>query len=49
MIIHEHFFTVPVASTNDQKIPNHPLNHASQQIHGYNFKDAIMPLVSAFH
>jgi len=41
MIIH--------ASKDDPRIGNHPLNHDSRQIHGYNFKDAIMPLVGIFH
>jgi len=49
MIIHEHFFTVPTCSIEDPRNENHPLNHSSQQIHGRNFKDAIMPLVSVFH
>jgi hypothetical protein len=49
MIIHEHFFNVPTTSQEDPRICQHPLNHASRQMHGHNFKDAIMPLVSVFH
>jgi hypothetical protein len=49
MIINEHFFHVPTASIDDPRIGQHPLNHASRQIHGINFKDAIIPLVSVFH
>jgi hypothetical protein len=49
MIIHEHFFTVPTCSIEVPRNENHPLNHSSRQIHGRNFKDAIMPLVSVFH
>jgi hypothetical protein len=48
MIINEHFFTVPSSSKEDPRFRNHPLNHATRQIHGLNFKDAIMPLVSFF-
>jgi hypothetical protein len=49
IIINEHFFHVPIASIDDPRISQHPLNHASRQIHGINFKDAIIPLVSVFH
>jgi len=49
MIINEHFFHVPTASIDDPRNSQHPLNHASRQIHGINFKDAIIPLVSVFH
>jgi hypothetical protein len=49
MITKEHFFTIPSTSLDDPRIQNHPLNLASQNIGGYGFKDAIMPLVSVFH
>ncbi len=49
MIIHEHFFTVPSASKDDPRTRHHPLNHASRQINGHSFKDAVLPLVSVFH
>jgi len=49
MITHEHFFTVPSARKDDPRIRKHLLNHASRQINGHNFKDAITPLVSVFH
>jgi hypothetical protein len=49
IIINEHFFTVPSSSNEDPRCRNHPLNHATRQLHGLNFKDAIMPLVSVFH
>jgi len=49
MIIHEHFFTVPSASNDDPRTRHHPLNHASRQINGHSFKDAVLPQVSVFH
>jgi hypothetical protein len=49
MIIHEHFFTVPMATTDDPRAANNPLNLSSRNIHGHNFKDAVLPLVSVFH
>jgi hypothetical protein len=49
MIIHEHFFTVPSCPVEDPRTGNHRLNHASQNIHGRDLKDALIPLVSVFH
>jgi hypothetical protein len=49
MITKEHFFTVPIASHDDPRIRDHPLNLTSRNINGHSFKDAIMPLVSVFH
>jgi hypothetical protein len=49
MIIHEHFFTVPSASSEDPRSRKHPLNLASRHINGQNFKDTLLPLVSVFH
>jgi hypothetical protein len=49
MITNEKFFTMPLASHEDPRVQNHPLNLASRKINGRGFKDAIMPLVSVFH
>jgi len=34
MIQNESFFTITSASTDDPRTSNHPLNHASRDIHG---------------
>jgi hypothetical protein len=49
MITHEQFFTVPMASSEDPRVRNHPLNLALRQISGNSFRDAILPLASVFH
>jgi hypothetical protein len=49
MISNEHFFTIPESSSEDPRIRNHPLNHASRQNHGPIPRDAFHPLISVFH
>jgi hypothetical protein len=50
MIQHEEFFTIPTASADDPRVPNHTLNLASRSNNGFiNFKGTIRPLASVFH
>jgi hypothetical protein len=49
MITKESFFTIPSASSEDSRIPDHPLNLASCNNNGMGFKSTIKPLASVFH
>jgi hypothetical protein len=48
MIQNEEFYTVPLASLDDPRAPNHTLKLATQTTIGHNFKDAIRLLVKVF-
>lgn len=49
MIENEKFFTIPLASTEDPRIPNHSLNLGCRHNNGLSFRDTIRPLASVFH
>jgi hypothetical protein len=49
MITKESFFTIPSASSEDPRIPDHPLNLASRNNNGLGFKSTIKQLASVFH
>ncbi len=48
MILNEKFYSVPLASLDDPRIPNHSLKAATRNTSGQTFKDAIRPLVKVF-
>jgi hypothetical protein len=49
MIQNENFFTIPTASTDDPRVPNHPLNLRCHNNIGLSLRDTIRPLASVFN
>jgi len=49
MITNENFFTIPMMSTEDPRVPNHSLNHSCQSNNSLSFREMIRPLASVFH
>jgi hypothetical protein len=49
MLLNENFYTVPMTSSDDPRIGNHPLNLSSRNKNGISFKSALNSLVSIFH
>ncbi len=49
MIQNENFFAIQNSSTDDSRVSNNSINHASRFIHGPDFQVIIRPLINVFH